>query len=451
METPVKHPELRRSLVAAVATLATLLVPLTYSAGAHAQVRNLCGGRGYVVGFFNGVWNTPTQDGALAGLAALRDLIGRTYNNEPVEYELFYNHTGSTVSATFFQDLAETFIQRAREVDQTGALEQRYEYLWQVVADGDQSLWDRLTAAVPAAGGVLSALYTDFTTKAVAGYSLMLSSPPTAADMAEHRSRLDEMALQGQKLILVAHSQGNLFVNPAFDYINAKAGAGSVKVVHVAPASPTLRGSYTLADIDIVINGLRVQGLSSVPASNLVLPVSTRDLSGHKLVDTYLDGSRPGRVAVKGLVDAALGAAVTPAVRGAAGFFTVTLTWDGAGDVDLHAFEPAGAHVFYSTKAGASGFLDVDNTTANGPEHYTATCNADLLQTGLYQIGINNYSGATGRTATVQVASAQSGVLTTKRMSVGPVRGSGGNASPLPAVAVTVVKDTAGNYSASAQ
>jgi len=54
----------------------------------------LCGKRGYVVGFFNGINNTPLQ--ALGGMRALRDATaGPTFNNQPVDYELFYNQTGS--------------------------------------------------------------------------------------------------------------------------------------------------------------------------------------------------------------------------------------------------------------------------------------------------------------------------------------------------------------------
>jgi len=47
-------------------------------------------------------------------------------------------------------------------------------------------------------------------------------------------------------------------------------------VVHVAPASPTLRGRYVLADIDVVINGLRLSGINSVQPINILLPTSTQ-------------------------------------------------------------------------------------------------------------------------------------------------------------------------------
>jgi hypothetical protein len=278
-------------------------------------------------------------------------------------------------------------------------------------------------------------------TKSVAGYSLLLSNPPTAADYAAHDARLEELALQGQKLMLVAHSQGNLFVNHAYDQVLQKAGAGSVGVAHIAPASPTLRGGYRLADIDAIINGLRAQGLGSVPPNNLILPFSFSDVTGHQLIATYLDGSRPGRASVKALLDSVINALVTPQNGAGIGAFTITLTWNGSGDVDLHTFEPNGTHVYYGSLRGQSGFLDVDNVVANGPEHYFATCNADQLQTGTYRIGINNYAQATGRTAIVQAASLTDGTLLTRSLDVGPERGSSGNSSPIPVMTVTVTRD----------
>ncbi|MFV0575801.1 MAG: hypothetical protein ACK5NC_10400 [Vibrio sp.] len=415
-----------------------------------SQAQSLCDNRGYVIGFFNGVWNMPTQDGAYAGLESLRTLSGNEYNGEPIEYELFYNHTGKSVDATFMQDIAETFIQRANEIDNSGRLSQRFEYLWEVLSDGDNSAWDKLTEGFPASAGVLEALYEDLITKSVAVYSLMVSDPPTQSDYTEHNTRLDELSLQGQKLILIAHSQGNLFANQSFDYISPKVDQGSVQVIHIAPASPTLRGDYILADIDIVINGLRIQGGKSVPDVNIELPFSKRDFSGHKLIDTYLDPAREARSVVYDMMISSLHSATTPEPVATIGFFTITLTWDGQGDVDLHTFEPNGSHVFYEQKNGTVGYLDVDNITSDGPEHYYASCDANQLKEGIYHIGINNFARATGRMATVQAASVHTGVLVTKTLGVGSERGSEGSSSPISVMDVVVTKNENGEYQVSA-
>jgi len=65
-------------------------------------------------------------------LNALKSLIGTTYNTESVQYEVFYNHSGSTVAATGLQDVAETFIQRAAEIDASGELGRRFEFFGKV-------------------------------------------------------------------------------------------------------------------------------------------------------------------------------------------------------------------------------------------------------------------------------------------------------------------------------
>jgi hypothetical protein len=141
-----------------------------------------------------------------------------------------------------------------------------------------------------------------------------------------------------------------------------------------------------------------------------------------------------------------------PITQGSVGFFTLTLTWNGSGDVDLHTFEPSGPHVYYKEKRGLVGYLDVDNTSGYGPEHYYASCDPAVLKTGTYRIGINNYERATGRIATVQVSSAQRGEILTRTLDVGPVMGKAGDGSPLSVLTVTVTKDpVTGVYSATAQ
>lgn len=419
---------------------------------------DLCKPSGYVIGFFNGVWNTQLQ--ALSGLSVIRDsLYGNTYNNEPLEYELFYNQTGSDrAGVTMLEDIAETFEQRAAELDR--ALGNRWEIFWETLGSStdEGSFLEKLTSKIGNVsielGNLLGSLYTDIITKSVAGWSYLLSNPPTGIDNATQHTRVTALATEGKKLLLIAHSQGNLFMNSAYDAALTVTDANSVKAVHIAPASPTLRGDHTLADLDLVINGLRAQGLSSVPPITVSIPVShlaTDDFSGHKLVETYLNSKRDTLVQVKSLTKTALDTLMAPITQGNQGFFTVTLTWDGAGDVDLHTFEPNNTHVYYGAPQGISGRLDVDNVVANGPEHYFATCDSTLLAEGQYQIGINNYAGATGRIATVQVATTQDGEIFTQSLGVGSELGSSGNASPIPVISVIVSKDINGKFSAKTQ
>ena len=45
------------------------------------------------------------------------------------------------------------------------------------------------------------------------------------------------------------------------------------------------------------------------------------------------------------------------------------LTWEGAGDIDLHLTLPDGEVVFFENPASGGAFLDFDNTERDGPEH----------------------------------------------------------------------------------
>jgi hypothetical protein len=77
-------------------------------------------------------------------------------------------------------------------------------------------------------------------------------------------------------------------------------GAESVRVIHVAPASPLANGPHVLATLDIVINTLRVVGFVLPNTDPIPLPMERIqqrdlalsdewDLAGHGLLPTYLN------------------------------------------------------------------------------------------------------------------------------------------------------------------
>jgi hypothetical protein len=142
--------------------------------------------------------------------------------------------------------------------------------------------------------------------KIILGFTRLLSDPPTASDLAAHNAKLQKYAEDGYPVVLVAHSQGNLFVNSAYDTLRKTKPDAPAKVVHIAPASPTLRSDYALANIDLVINGLRLLGLSSVPPFNLTMEGSKTDISGHTLIGTYLDATRNALERIKSMIKSAI-------------------------------------------------------------------------------------------------------------------------------------------------
>jgi len=268
--------------------------------------------KSYTLGFFNGVWNTNYQ--ADLGRNELRVLIGDTYNNEPINYTTFYNHNGSSIGATGLQDLAETFIQRSAEIDASGELGRRFEYFWEFIGSSEPTFIDKIKGIFSNAISLFESLYTAINTKLVAIISYFSSNPPTEMDYATHNSQLDVLAADGQKLMLVGHSQGNLFMNHAYDHILPVVTKDRVAAAHIAPASPTLRGDYVLANIDLVINALRIQGANSVPDNNLDINTSRVDVSGHTLIGTYLDGTRDGRTKVKTMIERGIGKLECPSL-----------------------------------------------------------------------------------------------------------------------------------------
>lgn len=393
---------------------------------ASAQaIPNLCSTSGVTFGFFNGV-NTTSREAEVARNYLELSYGSSTSSGELIQYEVFYNTTNGLV------DFVETFDQRLLE--QNGLLAGRFELFFESL-NGGGTFWNQITSTVASANGILDGIFDLFKARTISNLALLVSkfttAPPTSLNYQEHRVRIDNSALSGKKMLFYAHSQGNLFANVAYDYALTKVSASNVKLIHVAPASPnTGRGSHTLADLDLVINGLRVTGtVASITDSifgillRLVGLNGKKDALGHGLLEIYINLQNTTAARIKSHVQVALSTLVAPPARAADGIFTATLTWDGTGDVDLHTFEPGGAHVYYAASRGAAGFLDVDNVVANGPEHYYASCSASSLQTGTYKIAVANYSRATGRTAVVQIASRASGVLDTRSVLLGAETG----------------------------
>lgn len=405
---------------------------------------SLCRPEGTTFAFFNGVDTTRLQ-GEFALLKMRQIFPAVDGQGQTVRYELFYNWTNG------LEDFVETFAQRLAEQQMVS---ERFE-LFAEFQHGGGSWLTALGSILPGLATSVGNFVEFVKARDTAALTAWLATPPTLANYRVHRTRLDTLMLQGNKILMFAHSQGNLFANVAYDYVKSKVGSTAVGLIHVAPASVITNGSHSLADKDVVINGLRVTGsvpriTQSIPGYLLREPGlnGMTDALGHGLLEIYLNRTLETRIEINQFVGNALAALRAPPATASNGFITVTLTWDGTGDVDLHTYEPGGAHVYYASRTGPSGFLDVDNTRAVGPEHYYATCDASRLQTGRYRVAINNYARASGRRATVQIASYNDGPLLTLDLDVGAERGSSGDSSPINVASFTIIKDpVTGRYS----
>lgn len=97
-----------------------------------------------------------------------------------------------------------------------------------------------------------------------------------------------------QKLLLVAHSQGNFYANTFYETLAGRVGgvpAQSIGVYGVAsPASHVAGGGkYVTSSTDKVINSLRIGSLFKVLPANIDIKLSAGDdFNGHSFSDVYL-------------------------------------------------------------------------------------------------------------------------------------------------------------------
>ena len=230
-----------------------------------------------------------------------------------------------------------------------------------------------------------------------------------ASELNEHVEKYREAILQGQKVLIVSHSQGNFYTNlarqmlakqkpaipmPSFGIFAVATPANNVAtkntpyltnhldIISLVPNS--LAANWTLRRAD---NGKIVDNIGSIPA--------------HSFTGTYLSPHYDIRTEFIKAIKQELNKLEKPPQIVKTGSITVTMTWnlENQNDVDLHVIEPDKTHVYYGSKNGNSGYLDVDNTQGFGPEHYYADCKK--LQVGEYLIAVNYYNDSANPTREV--------------------------------------------------
>jgi hypothetical protein len=263
-----------------------MLIALPSVYGQSSASLSICNPKNPLIfAFFNGVLTTEVD--ALATRETLRSRYGTSSPaGQPIQYELMYNHSNG------FEDFVQTFEQRMKEHD--GILAGRFELFFSVIKGGG-AWWSSITGSVLSVKLLLGALSDAALATSIRTMSVLFANPPDYQNYAEHRTKIDGFVAENKRLLFFAHSQGNLFANQAFDYAKPKLSTGAIKLIHVAPASPTLRGDWTLADLDLVINGLRLTG--TVPANTDAIPNyfsrtaglnGEKDFMGHGLLEIYL-------------------------------------------------------------------------------------------------------------------------------------------------------------------
>jgi hypothetical protein len=393
------------------------------AARAEGVEEGWCQRRSTVVGYFNGV--KTTRDQALEALEHLKFRYGvRGDTGEFLVYELFYN------TSRGFEDFVEVFEQRLNEHDQV--LAGRFE-LFLEAWHGGGTKWDRLLKSAPKLGGILAGYLSWVDAKMTRMVTSVIAAAPSEVEQHAHRALIDRSLQEHKPMLLIGHSQGNLFANAAYAHAMKRTTSGAVQVVHIASASPVANGSHTLADLDLVINGLRLVG-GVPPVTSSIPPYASRppgengrkDPLGHGLLEIYLNPA----LEVSSRIDRQVRSVLTNLVPGGAVYrpplFSVSMTWDVpdaeyAPDPDLHVYEPGGRKVFQGSQSGNAGHLQP--FSPKGLEHYTAECETDRVLLGRYVIAVANYRWAEETTVTVRVHSEDDGLLGSKTLNPGPASG----------------------------
>lgn len=236
------------------------------------------------------------------------------------------------------------------------------------------------------------------------------SAMVTSVDLADQVAYYKRKIAEGNKVVLVPHSQGNFFANQAYGNLNGEESQ-SLGIVSVAnPDSYVASGDqyYTTLINDTVILAIiaaksQISGLPLPMIPNTINSFeSWNDMSGHSFVHSYMvEGSNSNQQVVEDIITM-IDSLVSPGTIIESGVITVTLTWGAQPDVDLHVYEPNGTHVFWANRVGLSGYLDRDDVTSYGPEHYYVV-SCDSLEQGTYNVGLDYWYGTGPETATVQI------------------------------------------------
>lgn len=273
------------------------------------------------------------------------------------------------------------------------------------------------------------------------------------ADLDNHLALYRSKILEGKKVVLVSHSQGNFFANASYITLYGGANpipANSFGIVSVANPASFVGGNgpYTTVSEDIVIAGVAaltpigVMGPLPANATNVGSATISSDWKGHDFLSEYMATGSNTVSPITQNVIAMTHSLVTPPQTVQSGIITATLTWGAQPDVDLHAFEPSGTHVYYANRQGGSGYLDLDDTSGYGPEHYYVTCSA--LQTGTYSIGVNYFSGIGPETAQVQINAGT--IVRNYTIPLTTAVGGAGDSNPIPVASITVTGDAINGY-----
>lgn len=394
---------------------------------------SLCSG-GYSVYYLNGVYNEPAE--VYDNARNVQEMLGNSFDGEPLTVSASVN------PSSIVGDAVEVFAQKLAE-DPT--LKWQLFFRW----FSGEFITSSLTIALD---DFIGTAVTQKFAQAVSS----LSSPQAYSDavVVSHAQTYAAQLTSGRRVMAVAHSQGNLYANAIYGRLQSvNSGRYNLSAFGIAgaasPANFVATGDgYVTSDGDHVIDALRILAPAVLPSNDSSVPTfTTADVLGHNFKNIYINPQFNIRGHVNEVMLTTLGRISTQILTSASGPITATLTWSSPGDVDLHSFEPD-FHVYYGARQGSIGFLDKDDTSGTGPEHYYASCQS--FAPGSYAFGANYYSGIGSKQATIKLSVLGVDYPARTVLLSAPL-GSSGNNSPVILWRVLVEQDQQGSFTAKIQ
>lgn len=440
--------------------IGVLIAFLLCNTAPAADLQLSCDGNVTNIYFSNGVSNTRAEARASRNVLGISYLpwLQNTYPNERFLFGVAYNPTDG-----IWNDVKETLVQRNPGVPEFAQMTSG-----QLMAIAQMSrarlakLQDKISQLQEQDDAFLKTLgiSNPVTERAAApNFTLIRLAEEESYAMQDELSNINRFLslvgtneaqqqlyrgnlLAGERVLIIAHSQGNLFSNDNVKTLIAEYPdfAGSIGIVGVAtPAKETVNASeYVTAYDDRVIDALRAKSFWDVlPANiendNTVVPYvygdDPREVSNHEFVQSYFNDILPSRVDIDRQLRRLLQVLVHPATTVGSGAIRATLEWGVERDIDLHVYEPApeNTHVYYSQKQGLSGYLDLDDRNQYGPENYYVPC--DQLRAGTYRFGVQYYAGTNPENVRLQLTTSN-GQLTSATRLLSQAVGHAGDQTP---------------------
>lgn len=280
-----------------VSTIA--IVSLATPTTSTAQVETKCESR-YVIYYGNGINNSPADiDASIKTLAAQ---MGTRFNNVPISYSAAANPTEGVLF-----DLYRVFAQKLSENPNLS---------WEVLMRVSLGLVNALpTALVELASRLIRSVAAE------SGASLKKQWQDNYAyvdsRVKDHVIRYTrDITENGRRVLLVAHSQGNLYANASHRqlYTNPEITPGSFGTIGIATPANFVAGggSYLTSDADAVIKALNILVTDNVLPTNISIPFSSDEPSGHNFIKTYMHPEKPAREKIRQMTGVALNKLVEP-------------------------------------------------------------------------------------------------------------------------------------------